>query len=79
MAIVKIVVKDIGVGNENFEFSCDSYPAITDEQRKDINKLSLAQYVALKVLEYMDNGLDKGESKSEKLFKNAHKSDKGFH
>lgn len=78
MAIVKIVIKDKGSGNDEFEFHCESYPEITAEQKKNLT-LTAAQYIALKVLEYMKDGFTDKADIYEKLLKTPHKSDKGFH
>lgn len=81
MAIVKIVFRDIGGKGDKYEIKAESFPEITEEQANDPSKLSIAQFVALKVLEFINNGLEDEEEKKaqEKLLEKAHKSNKGLH
>jgi hypothetical protein len=77
---VKIVIKDVGKNGDHFEVKAESYPEITEAQVADISKLSLAQYAALRIMEFVNDGLDATPRKTESnLLKKAHKSDKGLH
>lgn len=57
MAIAKITIKDLGKDDQEFSIQVECYPRITDKQIEDGN-ITLAQYIALKVVEFVNNGLE---------------------
>lgn len=57
MAMVKIILKDIGTKGE-FQIKAESYPEISDEQVADMSLLSPAQEASLRIMEFVQNGLE---------------------
>ena len=57
MAVARITIKDLGTGDSEFSIEVDCYPRISDKDLEAGN-LTLAQYVALKVVEFVKDGLE---------------------